>query len=101
VAEQRHSAAAVAERDIKRDAIEHALSRELCGFMVACRANGNVAALGCGPANDHAMKSIVVDDEKARRARRILYALRFSFIRSERLSRHANHLAIAETNSGG
>jgi hypothetical protein len=43
------------------------------------------------------MKSVVVDDEKARRARRILYALRFSFIRSERLSRHANHLAIAET----
>jgi hypothetical protein len=45
------------------------------------------------------MKSIVVDDEKTRRACRILYALRFSFIRRERLSKHPNHLAIAETNS--
>lgn len=94
MAEQRHSAAAIAERDIERDTIERALLRKLHRFAMVRRADRMVAGLGRRSANDHAMKVIIVDDEEPRRTRRVVRTVLLSFIRHQRLSTHPNRLIL-------
>jgi hypothetical protein len=46
--------------------------RELRRFVVRCRTSRGVAGLGGGPADDHAVQMIVIDDEQPRRRPRFL-----------------------------
>ena len=68
---QHLDAGVLAERKIERNAIERVSLRERCRLLVTGRSRRHVAGLGCGPADNHAVQIVVVDDEKTLWQRRI------------------------------
>src|SRR5579862_7844066 len=64
---QHFAAAMLAKRQIERDAVEDGLPHKLDGFVTGRRPGREVAGLGRGTADDHAVKIVVVDDEQPRR----------------------------------
>jgi len=59
----------VAERQVERDAVERGFLRQLDGLVVSRGARRKIPSLGGGSADYHAMKIVIVDDQKPRQRR--------------------------------
>ncbi len=65
---QQVAAGVLAERQIERDAVERGLARQLCGFVIGRRAGRLVAGFRRGASDNHSVQTVVIDDQKPRRA---------------------------------